>query len=127
MKVKFKVDTTNEKGALAKGHGIVIKAGEVITIYPVTDRIKKLINLGIAEYVSETKEDVQEQKDVAEVKAEGEKSGGSGEKAAADPVDEITRLKKTADDLGITYAPNIGADTLKERIQKQLDGTAAEK
>ena len=37
-------------------------------------------------------------------------------------LDRLTMLKKRADELGITYSNNIGADSLSKRINDKLDG-----
>lgn len=39
-------------------------------------------------------------------------------------VDELTLLKQRAATLGISFSNNIGAETLKERINEKLNGTA---
>lgn len=38
------------------------------------------------------------------------------------PQDELTLLKQRATQLGITYSPNIGIDTLRQRINDKLEG-----
>ncbi len=37
-------------------------------------------------------------------------------------MDELELLKQRADTLGIKYSPNIGVDTLKQKIEDKLDG-----
>ena len=37
-------------------------------------------------------------------------------------MDELELLKQRADTLGIKYSPNIGVDTLKQKIEDKLAG-----
>lgn len=121
MKVLFKVDVTNENKVISKDHDLVIYAGTEIDFDPVPERVEKFIKMGVAAAIHESSQE-SDPEPPADPDVNGEDDADQEpEQEPGQLPDDLDELKAMADELGVDYAPNIGAKKLKERIQSHLE------